>query len=217
MPTGFMPRHFIALFVLLACAPAKAADIALIGIIGDAAAVLAIDGGEPRTIRAGQTRYGITVHSVERERATIEFQGHKRVLALGQHHRGTAAPSAVRTMVTLAADSTGHFVAEGMVNGGSVRFVVDTGATGVVLPAADARRLGIDYRKGQRGQSKTAGGIVPVFRITLDRVRVGDIELTSIDGVVIEQGLDVALLGMSFLSRVDMKHDGRTMTLMRRF
>jgi len=217
MPTGFMLRHFIALFVLLACAPAKAADIALIGIIGDAAAVVAIDGGEPRTIRAGQTRFGITVHSVERERATIEFAGQKRVLALGQHHRSTAAPAAERTMVILAADSSGHFVSEGMVNGGSVRFVVDTGATGVVLPAADARRLGIDYRKGERGQSKTAGGIVPVFRITLSRVRVGDIELNNVDGVVIEQGLDIALLGMSFLSRVDMKHDGRTMTLTRRF
>jgi len=216
MPTGFMLRHFIALFVLLACGAAKAADIALIGIIGDAAAVLAIDGGEPRTIRAGQTRHGITVHSVERERATIEFEGKKRVLALGQHYRSGAAP-ATGNMVTLAADSRGHFVSEGLVNGGSVRFVVDTGATVVVLPAADATRLGIDYRKGQIAQSKTAGGIVPVFRITLDRVKVGAIELTSVEGVVIEQGLDIALLGMSFLSRVDMKHDGQTMTLMRRF
>ena len=216
MPTGFMLRHFIALCVLLACAPAKAADIALIGIIGGSAAVIAIDGGEPRTIRAGQTRHGVTVHSVERERATIEFEGSKRVLSLGLHHRSTAV-AAERIMVTLAADSSGHFIADGMVNGGSVRFVVDTGATGVVLPAADARRLGVDYRKGERGQSKTAGGIVPVFRVRFDRVRVGGIELHGVEGVVIEQGLDVALLGMSFLSRVDMKHDGRMMTLTRRF
>ncbi|HEX6157525.1 MAG TPA: TIGR02281 family clan AA aspartic protease [Burkholderiales bacterium] len=212
-----MLRHFIALFVLLACGVAQAAELALIGIIGDTAAVIAIDGGEPRTIRAGQTRHGVTVHSVERERATIEFEGKKRVLALGQHYRSGAAPAVGRSMVTLAADSSGHFIAEGLVNGSSVRFVVDTGATGVVLPAADARRLGIDYRKGERGQSKTAGGVVPVFRITLNRVRVGDIELSNVEGVVIEQGLDIALLGMSFLNRVDMKHDGRTMTLMRRF
>jgi aspartyl protease family protein len=217
MPTGFMLRHFIALFVLLACGVAQAAELALIGIIGDTAAVIAIDGGEPRTIRAGQTRHGVTVHSVERERATIEFEGKKRVLALGQHYRSGAAPAVGRSMVTLAADSSGHFIAEGLVNGSSVRFVVDTGATGVVLPAADARRLGIDYRKGERGQSRTAGGVVPVFRITLNRVRVGDIELSNVEGVVIEQGLDIALLGMSFLNRVDMKHDGRTMTLTRRF
>ena len=217
MPTGFMLRHFIALFVLLACGTAKAADIALIGIIGDAAAVIAIDGGEPRTIRAGQTRHGVTVHSVERERATIEFEGKKRVLALGQHYRSTVAAADERNMVTLAADARGHFLSQGLVNGGAVHFVVDTGATVVVLPAADAARLGIDYRNGQRGQSKTAGVIVPVFRITLDRVKVGAIELNSVEGVVIEQGLDIALLGMSFLSRVDMKHDGQTMTLIRRF
>ena len=217
MPTGFMLRHFIALFVLLACGAAKAADIALIGIIGDAAAVIAIDGGEPRTIRAGQTRHGITVHAVERERATIEFEGRRRVLALGQHYRSTAAAADERNMVTLAADARGHFLSQGLINGGAVHFVVDTGATVVVLPAADATRLGIDYRKGQRAQSKTAGGIVPVFRVQLDRVKVGAIELTGVDAVVIEQGLDIALLGMSFLSRVNMKHDGQTMTLMQRY
>src|SRR5687767_2452142 len=113
MPTGFMPRHFIALFVLLACGPAKAADIVLIGIIGGAAAVIAIDGGEPRTIRAGQTRHGITVHSVERERATIEFEGKTRVLSLGQHHRSTTSAADLRNKITLAADSRGHFVADG--------------------------------------------------------------------------------------------------------
>jgi len=212
-----MLRHFIVLFVLLACAQAKAADIALIGIIGDAAAVIAIDGGEPRTIRAGQTRHGVTVHSVERERATIEFEGKKRVLALGQHYRSTAAAADERPMVTLAADARGHFLSQGLINGGAVHFVVDTGATVVVLPAADATRLGIDYRKGQRAQSKTAGGIVPVYRVQLDRVKVGAIELTGVEAVVIEQGLDIALLGMSFLSRVNMKHDGQTMTLMQRY
>ena len=189
----------------------------MIGIIGDSAAVIAVDGGEPRTLRAGQTRFGITLHSVEGGRAIIEYEGKKRLLALGQHHRSGAAPAAGRSMVTLAADSRGHFVADGQINGGSVRFLVDTGASGVALPAAEARRLGIDYRKGARGQSNTAGGVVPVFRINLDRVRVGAIELTNVEGVVIEQGLDIALLGMTFLSRVDMKQDGQTMTLVRRF
>ena len=79
MPTGFMPRHFIALCVLLACGAApigvRAADVSLIGVIGSSAAVIAIDGGEPRTIKVGQTRLGVTVLAVERERATIEVEG----------------------------------------------------------------------------------------------------------------------------------------------
>jgi len=216
--------HFIALFLVLACAASGAAaqpsaqssDIALIGVIGDKAAIVALDGGEPKTIKLGQTWSGITVVSVERGGATIEVGGARRTLALGQHYRGAAAASS-RQSVTLAADTSGHFVSDGQVNGGAVRFVLDTGATMVALPAADALRLGIDYRKGRRAQTKTANGVVQVYLVNLERVKVGAIELSSVEGIVIEQGLDIALLGMSFLSRVDMKHDGQTMTLMKRF
>jgi aspartyl protease family protein len=78
-------------------------------------------------------------------------------------------------------------------------------------------RLGIDYRKGRPGSTRTAGGVVPVYRLTLDTVQVGGIELHAVEALIIEQGLDVALLGMSFLSRVEMKNQGQTMVLMRRF
>jgi aspartyl protease family protein len=217
MPTGFMP-HFIALLLLLAGSFGASAqtDVALIGVIGDKAAVVAIDGGDPVTIRTGQTRSGITVVSVERASATIEIRGAKRVLSLGQHHRATEAAS-TRQSVTLAADTAGHFLTEGQINGGPVRFVVDTGATTIALPAADARRLNIDYRKGKRSQTRTANGTVQVYVVTLERVKVGSIELHSVEGIVIEQGLDIALLGMSFLSRVDLRQEGRTLTMQKRF
>jgi len=217
MPTGFMP-HFISLFVLLLASFGAAAqsDVALIGVIGGKAAVVAIDGGDPVTIRAGQTRSGITVVEVGGTGATIEVRGTRRVLSLGQHHRATA-PVSTRQSVTLAADTAGHFISEGQINGGPVRFVIDTGATTVALPAADARRLNIDYRKGKVAQTRTANGTVQVYVITLERVKVGAIELSSVEGIVIEQGLDIALLGMSFLSRVDMRHDGQTLTLQKRF
>ena len=78
-------------------------------------------------------------------------------------------------------------------------------------------RLGIDYRKGQRGHEQHRGGTVPTYRVRFDRVRLGDIEIAGVDGVVLEQGLDIALLGMSFLNRVEMKRDGHTMVLTRRF
>ena len=119
--------------------------------------------------------------------------------------------------VVLAADTHGHFVSDGAINGNPIRFLVDTGATSVALPASDADRLGIDYRKGRRGISNTAGGPVTVYRVSLDSVRLGGIELRTVDAVVIEQGLDIALLGMSFLNRVEMMRDGATMTLIRRF
>jgi len=210
--------HFIALLLLvLAPFAARAADVALIGVIGDKAAVFALDGGEPKAVKVGQTWNGISVLSVERGEATVEIEGKRRVLKIGQHHRSAPAPSSNRQSVTLAADPRGHFVSQGSINGNPVRFLVDTGATTVALPAAEAQRLGIDYRKGERGYTNTAGGVVPIYRVRFDSVKLGAIELVGVDGIVIEQGLDIALLGMTFLNRVEMQRDGQTMVLIRRF
>ncbi|HJT62884.1 MAG TPA: TIGR02281 family clan AA aspartic protease [Burkholderiales bacterium] len=204
--------------MLLVLAPAAwAADVALIGMIGDKAAVLAVDGGDPKTLKVGQTWRGISIIALERGEATVQIDGKRRVLKIGQHYRSAGAPSSDGQSVTLAADARGHFVSQGSINGSPVRFLVDTGATTVALPAAEAQRLGIDYRKGQRGFTNTAGGVVPVYRVRFDSVKLGAIELSGIDGIVIEQGLDIALLGMSFLNRVEMKRDGQTMVLIRRF
>jgi aspartyl protease family protein len=208
--------RIIALLLALYCAAAAAADLALIGLIGDKAAVFALDGGEPKAVKVGQKWNGITVIAVGRGQATVEIDGKQRVLQIGQHHRAAAAASD-RQSVTLSADDRGHFIAEGSVNGHPIRFLVDTGATLIALPASDARRLGIDYLKGARGTVHTASGPAPAYRVRLDSVKLGDITLNSIEAMVIEQGLGVALLGMSFLNRVEMKREGQMMMLIRRF
>ena len=95
--------------------------------------------------------------------------------------------------------------------------LVDTGASMVALPASDALRLGINYKIGQRITVNTANGVAAAYRIKLDSVKVGDIELRQIDAVIHETGLPYALLGMSFLNRTDMRRDGEQMTLTRRF
>jgi len=210
-------RHFICLSLLLACAAAAtAAEVALIGVIGDKAAVLALDGGEPKTVKVGQSWRGITVLTVEHDRATVQIDGTKRVLERGQHYR-SGSTVAGRGKAMLAADPRGHFFADGAVNGVPVRFVVDTGATFVSLPRRDAERLGIDYRSGRRGLTQTANGTAPAYLVKLDTVRIGGIELHNVDGLVHENGLDQALLGMSFLNRLEMQRDGATMTLIQRF
>jgi len=210
--------NFIALLLLLACsAPAAAAEVALIGVIGDKAAVIALDGGEPKTVKVGQSWKGVTVVSVEKGGATIEVEGKRRVLQIGQHHRSAAASDS-RESVTLAADTRGHFFTDAMINGVPMRFLVDTGASTVVLSAADATRLGIDWRKGRRVTLQTAGGSTAGYMVRFDSVRVGAIELNNVEGVVLEQGPgSVGLLGMSFLNRVEMTRDGQVMTLIRRF
>ena len=220
MAIGFMRYgiHSIALCLLLGLARAAAAEVALIGVIGDKAAVLALDGGEPKTVKLGQTWNGIKVLAVDKTHATVEVEGQRRVLLIGQHYRNASATASYSgASVTLAADPRGHFFIEGSINGQPMRFLVDTGATMVALPARDAVRMGIDYQRGLQGQTRTAGGVVTVYKVTLDSVRLGGIEARGVDAVVIEQGLDIALLGMSFLNRLDMRQEGRTMTLIKRF
>ena len=87
----------------------------------------------------------------------------------------------------------------------------------IALPGSAARAMGIDYSKGQRGFAATAGGVVPAYRISLDAVTIGEITLYRVEASVLEDGLDVALLGMSFLNRLEMKRDGPQMTLTKRF
>jgi aspartyl protease family protein len=211
-------RHFICLSLLASAAAFAAADdVALIGVIGDKAAVLAIAGGEPKTVKVGQTWSGVTVITVTHERATVEIEGKRRELSLGQHYRAGGQVAATRESVTLAADARGHFFADAVVNGIPMRFVIDTGATAVSLSAADASRLGIDWHNGARRTMQTANGATTGYLVKLDKVRVGGIELYDVDGVVLEQGMGVGLLGMTFLNRVDMRRDGDTMTLIRRF
>ena len=213
-----MIRNSSALLVLLSLAalPAGAAEVTLVGVFGDKAAILAIDGGAPRTVRVGQKLGALTLIAVENDRATIEVDGKRRVLVRGQTYSSSASASD-RQSVTLAAGPGGHFAAEGAVNGSPVRFIVDTGATLIALPASDAVRLGLDYRRGEIGTIQTAAGPTSAYRVKFDTVRVGGIELNNVEGIVIEKGLNVALLGMSFLNRVEMRHEGDRMTLVRRY
>ena len=216
MATGFMRLHSIAVLALLCAAPAAASDVSLIGTFESKAAILSIDAGAPKTVRVGQVFGGVTVVSVEKDRAIIEIDGKRRTLTRGQTYSSSAAASGTQS-VTLSAGAGGHFTADGQINGGAVRFIVDTGATAVSIPASEANRLRIDYRKGRRGTTHTAGGPTEAYLVTLDSVRVGGIELHNVEAIVIERGLDVSLLGNTFLNRMEMRREGQTMTLLRRF
>ncbi len=214
MATGFMKRHSIAVLLLLASAAACAADVSLIGTFGATAAILSIGGGAPKTVKVGQSFGGVALIAVEQDRATVEMDGKRRVLVRGQTYSsaGAAAQS-----VTLSAGAGGHFMADGQINGGAVRFLVDTGATTVALPASEANRLRIDYKNGRRGTTQTAGGPAAMYVVKLDSIRVGNIELQNIEAMVIEQGLEVPLLGNTFLNRMEMRREGQTMTLIKRY
>ena len=94
----------------------------------------------------------------------------------------------------------GHFYANAVVNGAQVRFMIDTGASSVVLTREDAQRAGIAL-PDERALMMSAGGPVAAVPVTIDRVAVGALAATNVEGAVIEE-LGVSLLGQSFLERV---------------
>ncbi len=123
----------------------------------------------------------------------------------------TAAPSpeqphsaSYSNSVEVPRDALGRFRVDGRVNGRSLDFMIDTGASIIALTADDAAQLGIhpapsDYRVGL----KTANGLVRAAPATLETVEIGDIAVHDVAAVVMPDGaLSENLLGMSFLSRL---------------
>jgi len=213
-------KAWLAALLLLTASMAHANDISVAALF-PGKAVLVVNGGAPRTISVSQsTPEGIRLISADSRSAVIEFQGKRQTLVPGGSGRfgGGAASGSAAGSVTLSPDARGHYMTLGQVNGGTVQFLVDTGATLIALPSSEARRLGINYLNGQRGYTETANGKAAAYRVRLDTVKVGDITLHGVDAVVMEgDGLKVALLGMSFLNRTEMKRDGQTLTLVKRF
>lgn len=196
--------------------PSWAADVGLVGIF-PGKALLTINGGAPRTVAVGgKTADGVKVLAAGGDTATIEVDGKKRVLRIGQNVTVRAAAGG-RTTTVLTADGRGHFLTTGSINGASMRFLVDTGASTVAMGASDARRAGVDPTRGEKGFAQTANGVAEVSRVRLHSVRVGDIVLNDVEATVHSQDMPMVLLGMSFLNRMEMQRNGDTMTLKKNY
>lgn len=208
--------RFGALLLAMVCTPLRAVDVGLAGVF-PGKALLTIDGAAPRTVAVGATTAeGVKVLAVDSDAATVEADGRKRVLRVGQ--KVVSKPAEMPGgKVVLTADTRGHFVTTGSINGAAVRFLVDTGATMIMVGAGDATRIGIDSKQGQMGMVDTANGPTLVRRVRLDSVRVGEIVIDSVDALVhAHNSLPFVLLGMNFLNYFEMQGDGQTMTLRKR-
>lgn len=117
--------------------------------------------------------------------------------------------------VTLSRAADGHFYADVDVDGRSYSMLVDTGASVVALTAQDADSMGVRWDPGDlQYVARGAGGPVQGTHATIDRMRVGDIEVSNVQAVVIPEGLDVSLLGQTYLARVaNVSIAGDAMTL----
>lgn len=113
--------------------------------------------------------------------------------------------------VTLKRDPSGHYRAEAFINGVKVDVMVDTGATGVAIPQKLAEKLGIHSNAAIR--TSTANGETVSYMVRLASVKLGGIEAHDVAATIAPGLHDEALLGMSFLSRMDVRLYQGTMTI----
>ena len=182
-------------------------------------ALLVIDGAPPRFVAIGQTQQGVKLLSLDGDAATVEVNGQKQTLQVGGApvSVGKARAGGGGQRIVLTADPSGHFLPDGQINGKSVKFMVDTGATTVALGAAEARRIDLKFEHGKRIQMSTANGVSVGYLIRLDSVRVGDVVAYEVDAVVSPQPMPFVLLGNSFLNRFQLQKTNDQLTLEKRF
>ena len=135
------------------------------------------------------------------------FVGFAAGYALWDDIRGTSAMQTINAeeqRIEVAQSFDGHYHLNVDVNGTEIEFIVDTGATDIVLSRVDAARAGIDLDSLRYiGSATTANGAVRTAPVRLDRVELGPIQDSDIRAWVNEGDLDISLLGMSYLQRFD--------------
>jgi len=198
-------------------------QVNVVGLFNNKALVM-INGGGPHSLAAGQTSNGVKLLSANSNAATFMIEGKRQVLKMGQAASvGASAASSsssggVNSPVSLYADESGHFFGNLTINGASLKYVVDTGATTVAMNSGDAKYAKINYTKGQKVNMSTANGIVPAYKVTLNTLKVGTIILNNVDATVIEGGSPpFVLLGMSAQNRLDVKRENSIMTLTKKY
>ncbi len=212
-----LPVNLLASVLLVLGCTAQAQSVVLTGILGSKALLL-VDGKPPRSVAAGESYLGVKVLSVAGESALVDVDGRRVTLKMGDSptHVGAKGPAGGNRIV-LTADGHGHFFSAGRINNQAMQFVVDTGASYISMSAAEAERIGVDYKKGQPVMMGTANGRTQGWRVLLATVRVGEVQLTELDAVVTPASMPYVLLGNNFLTQFQMTRQNDQMVLERRY
>ena len=209
------PPADISLPIPVTPAPPRLALEALLG----SKAVINVN-GQRAVLTVGERKpSGLHLLSLKGDVATVGFDGRQYRLRLGQAPINTRYVQPKLEIVTIAPDPRGMYHTPGAINGQPVQFLVDTGATTVAMNAIEARRLGVDYLlRGQPVAVATASGRSQAWFVELNEVSVGGIKIHNIGAVVLEGGFpQQILLGMSFLSQLQMQRNGMLLELRQKY
>jgi aspartyl protease family protein len=217
-----MKARTLSLLIALLLAVGQSAlaqTVTLSGMLGGKA-LLIVDGSAPKGVAVGESYRGVKIVSTQGDQATFEIAGKRHTLRVGEAPAsvgGNGGAEAGGTKIILTAGSGGHFMTQGQINGRSVPLVVDTGATSVALSVAEADRVGLNYKAGQAIQISTANGVIHGWRVKLATMRVGDVTVYDVDGLVSSGAMPYVLLGNSFLTRFQMTRINDQMVLEKRY
>ncbi len=213
-------RLLRTLVLVLLCAPLSALHakdtIELQGLLGSKAVVNV--NGNRHVLHVGQTSSdGVKLIAINADGVTLEVHGKRGEYRMG----GAISTSFTRAQVgreTVYADERGMFHSVGSINGQTVRFLIDTGATFVAMNKSQAKQLGIRYRiDGEPARASTASGYVRGYLLRLNSVVLGGLKLSNVDAMVIDgDHPGPILLGMSFLSKLKVETSGKVMQIEQR-
>lgn len=212
-----MSRLVLILLILCVSVTAHAVEkIEVQGLFSNKT-VLLIDGTR-HILAVGKTSpEGVKLISANSHGAVLEFDGQQKQYSLGNTVSTTFTPRKTQKE-TIYKDSGGMYMTFGNINGRSVRFLVDTGASAIAMNVDQAKKLGILYDKvGTPASVSTASGFTKAYRIQLKSVSVGGITQKNVEAFVIDGSHPgPILLGMTFLGQLDVEHSGNAMTLMQK-
>lgn len=163
------------------------------------------------------TPEGVTLISANSNQAVLDIAGQRGIFELNNRIGGVYSLPVEMPVVSIW-PTNGMYLSSGSVNGYTVDFMVDTGASVIAINAETAKRLGLNYLKANQIGVRTASGVELAYSIQLESVQLGDISLNNVAAVVIDgPEPQRALLGMSFLNAFDIERKGERLDLRRKF
>ena len=206
-------RSALILIVTLLLAPLvqgdAAPDIRYLGLQGGRAK-LVIHRRSYVTLKIGELDpSGVKLLSVSKLAAVVRYEGTNY-----RYKKGSRTGKALPRTVAIEHNHNKMFLTRGTIDGIAVDFIIDTGASHVVISANQARKLGLRYNRRKPVKVVTASRTETAYEVTIGSVSIGGIFKNEVQALVTRGKFpSTVLLGMSFLGSLQMKQEGNQLLL----